>query len=212
MAKTGLILGLMLLTPGPVHGEPPLRIYRCTDAAGNVTLQNDRPCAKGQRQELRTMQAPAPAAPMPPPPPDPYPAAAPAAAPPTAPPVAPARAPAPPPLLPPPPLHRCHVQGGNSYLSEDGEPPARCIPLAVGGIDGSRSNRSGAEACQMRRDHCERIPDEDLCPAWRQYDLQAESLVALNNPDLAERARAMHARSRQVMTATTCADIDTASP
>lgn len=31
-------------------------IYRCTDANGAVTIQNDTPCPRGSRQEKRTMQ------------------------------------------------------------------------------------------------------------------------------------------------------------
>ncbi len=54
---------------------------------------------------------------------------------------------------------------------------------------------------QMR----ERVPDAQLCEAWSQYDRQAESLVALDNPELAGKANALHARTRKVMTATTCA-------
>ena len=57
----------------------------------------------------------------------------------------------------------------------------------------------------MQQDRCERIPDQQLCEAWSRYDKQAQSLVALDNPEIAGKANALYARTRKVMTATTCA-------
>ena len=37
-----------------------IRIFRCTDAAGRVTLQNDVPCPKGTRQQQQVVDAPPP--------------------------------------------------------------------------------------------------------------------------------------------------------
>ena len=37
-----------------------LAIYRCTDAAGHVTLQNDVPCPRGSRQERQVVDVPPP--------------------------------------------------------------------------------------------------------------------------------------------------------
>ena len=177
-------------------------IYRCTDAAGNITLQNGVRCPKGQKQETRRLQAPTPAAPayVPPAASTPAPAYSPA---PTPPPVADA-APAAPAPLPPPPLYRCHAHAGNSYLSEDGAPKDRCVELQVTDLSGVQ-NRSGAQACEVQQDRCERIPDQQLCEAWAQYDKQTASLVALDNPDIAAKAQALYGRTQKVMTATTCA-------
>ena len=91
--------------------------------------------------------------------------------------------------LPPPPLYRCHAHTGNSYLSEDGAPQDRCVELQVTDLSGTQ-NRSGAQACEVQQDRCERIPDQQLCEAWAQYDKQAQSLVALDNPDIAGKANA----------------------
>ncbi len=200
-----LAFALAAWMPAQARKPGTLTVYRCTDASGQVTFQNGVPCPRGQSQQARTLQAPPePPAPAPPPPANPAPAPAPPVAThapvPSATPVASA-----PPPLPPPPLYRCRAwNGGNSYLSEDGQPPARCEALAVRGIDGGQ-NLAGAQACEMRQDHCERIPDADLCEAWSHHDRQAESLVRLENPELAERASALHARTRRVMTTTACA-------
>ncbi|PJK09417.1 hypothetical protein CO610_03760 [Lysobacteraceae bacterium NML95-0200] len=199
------LLVLLLLPGSPLQAQQSITIYRCVDAAGIVTLQNGKPCAKGQQQQARRMEVPA----APPPkaaPAAPVQAPAPAAPPPAEPPPAPAmvakREP-----LPPPPLYRCRTWGGkNSYLNEDGHPPKRCDPLPVQGIDGSTANTGGIEACEMREDHCDRIPDEELCTAWSEYNRQAESMVRLENPDIAAKANALYHRTRQVMNTTTCAD------
>lgn len=205
-------------TRTPKAGAGQVVIYRCTDAAGHLTLQNGVRCPKGQKQEARVLQAPAPPAPAPAPVIAPVPsvAASPAVA---APVVDASAAPASPPAvaaaasnnpdlapgtLPPPPIYRCHAHSGNSYLSEDGDPKDRCVSLTVTDVAGG-GNRSGAEACEVQQDRCERVPDAQLCEAWSQYDRQAESLVALDNPELAGKANALHARTRKVMTATTCA-------
>ena len=206
-----LAMGAAFATTAFSHPAQEVVIYRCTDAAGNVTFQNDRRCPKGQKQEKRVVQtprAPEPAS---------LPAVAPSATLPvvvvesaatsTPTPAAPAAIPNPdaaPGVLPPPPLYRCHAHTGNSYLSEDGSPKDRCVTLQVSDLSGTE-NRSGAQACEIQQDRCERIPDQQLCEAWSQYDKQTESLVALDNPDVAAKANALYSRTRKVMTATTCA-------
>lgn len=205
------LLALLLVSMGwpmlAVHATPggqAVTIYRCTDAAGNVTLQNGVRCPKGQKQETKRLQAPAPAEPAYIPPAPAIPTA-------TAAPTYPLPAPAPvannspePSILPPPPLYRCHAHTGNSYLSEDGAPKDRCVELQVTDLSGGQG-RSGAQACEVQQDRCERITDEQLCAAWSQYDKQAQSLVALDNPEIAAKASAMYGRTQKVMTATTCA-------
>ena len=195
--------GMMLLGPAPQAIGQQVTIYRCTDASGNVTLQNGVRCPKGHKQEAKRMQTPVPVY-TPPPPmasPPPMPAAA-AQETPAPPPIASTQAE--PGILPPPPLYRCHAHTGNSYLSEDGAPKDRCVELQVTDLAGSQ-NRSGAQACEVQQDRCERIPDQQLCEAWGQYDKQTESLVVLDNPEIAAKANALYARTRKVMTATSCA-------
>ena len=101
------------------QATPPatVTVYRCTDGAGKVSLQ-DAPCAKGQAQQAREMQRPVDA---------PATAAAPAS---------PAqRAPAGPPaprtvyLAPPRPLYECVTPDGTRYTSDDGRGNPRWVPL-----------------------------------------------------------------------------------
>ncbi len=59
------IVSALLLMPGSsVDAADEVKIYRCTDASGELTLR-DTPCSKGQKQQTRSMlrpkDAPAPA-------------------------------------------------------------------------------------------------------------------------------------------------------
>jgi hypothetical protein len=147
-------------------------IYRCTDAKGAVTMQNDKPCAPGTRQEVRNVgalptapaparKAEAPAAPIGPPPGarfelvrGPAGEASPASNVPEA------------ERRPPPPLFQCETWDKDSYLSENAEPEPRCVPLQTVGINGNPL-LAGGEACEMKRDSCTALTDVALCRAWR---------------------------------------------
>lgn len=168
-----VLLALAAATSG-AGAQNEIVIYRCVDAAGAVTLQNDVPCPKGSQQTVRRV-APLPVRSTPPA------AAVPAVAPPAPSPAAP---PAPavadvadvgPPAVrsAPPPLFRCRTWDDRDYLGDSGEPPATCIPLQTVGIDGSPSLAAGS-ACEMRRDACEPVPAEQLCTAWKKRVDEAE--------------------------------------
>lgn len=179
---TALSLALIALagltsTPHIARAQNTIKIYRCTDAAGAVTLQNNAPCAKGSRQEIRevgsVLSAPPPAATS----------------------AAPASRAAPPPgsnfelvrgpqettpatsapimRTPPPALYQCRSWDDRDYLGDVAEPPATCAPLETVGIDGTSSLAAGS-ACEMRRDTCEAIPPERLCAAWKKRLDEAE--------------------------------------
>ncbi|MBB1473475.1 DUF4124 domain-containing protein [Luteimonas sp. MC1782] len=162
---------------------PQVVIYRCTDASGALTVQNDEPCPKGSRQE-RTVVQPPPAMPTyvpraiePVPPPTGAEAAMAAA---TAPPAQPRPTlPAPAAIadadrLPPPPIYRCNTPDNDSYISEAAEPKPRCVRLQTVGHDGD-PNRGAGAACEMTYDQCERIPDGAACDGWRQRGREIES-------------------------------------
>lgn len=157
-------------------------IYRCTDPAGNVMLQNDRPCPAGHTQDIRmvstlpTSSAPAIA-----------PTVAPPAAPATRVPITPP-APAPSPVAnapqrdapaiaappkPPPALYQCKTWDDRDYLGDTEEPASSCAPLQTVGIDGTPGLAAGS-ACEMRRDQCAPIAPDQLCRAWKRRVDEAE--------------------------------------
>jgi hypothetical protein len=159
----------LLLPVGSAHATT---IYRCTDANGNVTMQNDTPCAPGMKQEVRTIgevpTAPAPArrpaeAPVQSGPPPgaqfelvrgPVDSVLPATRVPEA------------ERKPPPPLFQCRTWDEDSYVTESETPQARCAVLNTVGIDGTSAMGAG-QACEMKTDTCVALDGPALCQAWQ---------------------------------------------
>lgn len=172
-----------------------IHIFRCTDAAGRVTLQNDVPCPKGTRQQQQAVEAPPPVpayvpreermpvlvaaeradeaagiageakAPA-------WPGAATDVT--SATPAEPAPRASAAPLVPgpPPQLYACRTWDERDLLTEDATPAERCAPLQVVAADGS--TRSDAAACEKVTDQCEAVPAEALCTAWQRRVDEAE--------------------------------------
>ena len=175
--------------------------YKCTDASGTVSLQNGTPCAPGMKQEVRrigevrTVPVPKqqPEADAPPPPPaygtfelvsgphmkrTPAPEAA--------------------GLPPPPPLFQCTTWDGDPYFGERDDPPPRCAPLQVVGIDGS-AERGMGQACEMKHDACTAIPEPQLCAAWyRRLDEAEFKLRYAADADRGERQAAFDAAQAKI--------------
>ena len=148
--NTAPLLGILLaLGFGPAAAQDAVVIYRCTDASGAVTVQNDVACPKGSRQEKRVIETatPAPVVPVAPTAPVPLVAAeAPAG------PEVPAVIESPPnpdaidvppvPVdqrTPPPPLFACKTWNREEYFSDAATPaqrrpsiPAQSSPQAPG--------------------------------------------------------------------------------
>jgi len=207
---------LSLLYPLAAHaGE--VVIYRCTDASGDLTLQNS-PCPKGSREEKRVMQSVStvpmskPAAPsVPASAPSPAAADHPAAASPVSPAVETNR---PTPTgrdtadarlrrLPPPYLFQCTTPDRDTYFSEDAEPPPRCVPLRTVGLDGNPQTGAG-EACEMKRDQCARVGDTALCDAWKQRRDAAEVAWRFARPDNVDRNRTDFERVQRIVAESEC--------
>lgn len=180
-----MTLALALVAPAGMAAS--VVIYRCTDAGGALTVQNDVPCPKGTRQE-RTVVEPAPPMPA-------YIATTPSPTVMQTVPVSPVSAsdaagtsgtgpprpesPIPKNLaadarLPPPPIHQCNTWNNDSYLSEDPAPKPRCVRLETTGPGGDPTLGAGA-ACEMKYDQCERVGDAAACEAWTRRQREIES-------------------------------------
>lgn len=180
-------------------------IYRCTDAFGAVTVQNDVPCPKGSRQQRRVVDVPPP---MPEYVPRPIAPAPPA----PAVPVVAANGPAEPAAeaavadadrLPPPALFRCNTYDNDSYLSENPAPPPRCVRLQTVGLDGSSDSGAGV-ACQMVTDQCQRIPDGAACDAWKQRLRETRATWQFARADDADTSKANYERVARIVRDSTC--------
>ena len=166
----GLLLTacFLLSAASPVAAQETV-FYKCTDAQGNVTVQNGTPCGAGMKQEIRRVGAlptvPVPARrapePEPAPPPPAYGEFVLVAGPNMA------RHPAPEAAeLPlPPALFQCTTWDGNTYFGETATPDPRCAPLQVVGIDGRPDPGLGA-ACEVKHDDCAAVPEAQLCASW----------------------------------------------
>lgn len=111
-----LLIATALGGPRTVHAADDVVIYRCTDGKGRLTLR-DSPCAKGERQETRSMVRPKDA-------PAPAPVALPSQN-------VVAAAPPPPQVIvinPPRPLYECVTPDNARYFSESAEGNPRQVP------------------------------------------------------------------------------------
>jgi hypothetical protein len=128
--------------------ESHVTVYRCIADDGSVTLR-DTPCARGIRQETRSMVRPAPATPAP---------AAVAT-------VAPAPAPAPPPRVvivrepAPTPMYECTTPDNTTYTSDSPEGNLRWVPMWTLGWS--------VPAGTWVRDECRRMPQAETCSRLR---------------------------------------------
>jgi hypothetical protein len=204
--------GLLLATcacAALLHAQAPV-IYRCTDASGAVSIQNDTPCPAGSRQEIRRVEA-LPSMPTPPPRPAPVETVL-----------------APPPLadfvqvagpaderitperpdlpraariaedarLPPPPIYQCETWDNDSYVSEDGAPKPRCVRLDTAGV---------GQACEMKYDRCARIGTRAECDGWKRRQREIESAWRHAPGNQRPALQQEFARVTRILTDSTCA-------
>lgn len=204
-----LVLVLMLAAlsrSGHARAAGDVVIYRCTDASGALTIQNNVRCPKGTTQEKRVI-APPPRAPAY----VPAPAMTPSAAPPPKPAAAAVTANTSPlaatiadaDRLPPPQLFRCNTFDNDSYLTDLGTPAPRCVRLNTTGINGNADLGAG-EACQMVTDQCERVADGAICASWSERRKQIEAAWKFGRGVDAEANRLEYERIDRLLRESTC--------
>lgn len=199
IAMATLLLGFAAATAGES-----VVIYRCADAGGAVTFQNDVPCPKGAAQVRRVMEV---AAPVAAPAIVPTPAVAPRA-PPVVVPDVDAGSPASIAIaerLPPSPLFECRTWDDRRYLSDLASPPERCAPLQTTGVGGIAGMGAGA-ACEFVTDQCAPIAEDALCDGWRLRLLEAEADLRFGRFESRTAAQAEVARVEQVARESTCGE------
>lgn len=153
-----------LLLVGGVAAQETITVYRCVDAKGRVTLQ-DEPCPAGQDQSKRSMTRPqdAPPAPQPTPATSPPPETT-AASPPV-------RLPSP----PPPPLYVCTSYDGIERESESYDPNPRCEPIVLYHPRPQQLPPEWQSACRWVEDSCVRLSEAEACERFRRKQREAES-------------------------------------
>lgn len=211
MRFVSCVIALLAIVPaviGTAHAQETV-IYRCTDAKGAVTMQNDTPCAPGMKQTVRKIGT-LPTAPAPPPEPARQ----------LSPNLPPAGAsfelvagPQDEPLpassiptlerKPPPTLFQCTTWDNDGYLSENGEPEPTCTPLNTVGIGGNPRMGAG-QACEMQRDQCESIAEERLCLEWKRNLDKAAFRAKYAGDDEAAQRKADHQRIAKLLADSSC--------
>lgn len=202
---------LLLLAANTLPARAGVVIYRCTDANGAVTVQNDTPCPKGSKQTRRVLDTPSPSTAQPafdnspavvpdpvaiaPPPESPPPAATPRPA--------RTRAQRDGERLPPPPIFECTTYDNDHYLSDDGTPSERCVGLEITGIGDGSAPGVGA-ACQKQADTCQRVPDGAACDAWKRREREARASLMFGKAEDKEKNEAEYERVQRVVTESTC--------
>lgn len=198
-----VLLCALSLAATDLPAQDKVVIYRCTDASGALTVQNDVPCPKGSKQDKRVIE-PAPSVATPP-----AFVTAPRAAPAPAAPLLPSPMPASAPTmadadrLPPPALFECRTYDNDRYLHDDGNPPQRCAPMQITGLAGG-SNPASGEACQMVNDTCQRVADGALCESWQQRLRETESALRFGRVDDREAVQADAERIGKIVRESTC--------
>ena len=200
----------ILLAPAPRAASAQETVfYKCTNAKGEVSMQNGTPCAPGMKQEIRrigevkTVPVPAKKPPAEAPPPAPVYGEFVLVSGPNM-----KRKPAPEAAgnPPPPPLYQCKTWEGDTYFGETDTPEPRCMPLQVTGIDGSAALGVGS-ACEMKHDACAATPAEQLCEAWlRRLDEAEFKLKYAGRDNEAERRAAFEAIEAKVK-ASSCSPV-----
>jgi hypothetical protein len=184
-------------------------IYKCTDAKGTVTMQNDTPCPAGTKQEVRhvgelpTMAAPAAKAvevrePMGPPPGAQFELV---------------RGPVSETLpestvakvdrKPPPALFECKTWDNDTWLSETDSPEERCAPLTTTSLDGNPALGMGA-ACEIKRDVCTPLTEQALCSAWQRRIDEARFRMTYAPAGEQDERKAEYERRLAAFVDTTC--------
>lgn len=159
-------------------------LYRCTNANGDVTVQ-DSECPKGSTGKKLTYDVPPPPKVETPPTPPAASDSKIAASPAKASTAEPAAAAAPGAVAVAPPLWTCRGLDNKPYLSEVADPPTKCLPLASMGYDVSRLPPDLAGSCQEVRDECRELQGPELCEAWRSRrdETKAELAKAFSDED-----------------------------
>jgi len=158
------LLSMALCISANAAEQATVKVYRCVDAKGKVSLQ-DAPCAKSSTQETREMLRPkdapvvkkntaiksTPVAPV-------QPAAQAYVS-----------------MDPPPILYQCTNYEGKTRDSENYDPNPRCEPLWAQGYRMEYLPPEQRATCSWVQDSCVRYEGKALCDRWKEKQKQAKS-------------------------------------
>lgn len=186
-----------VIAPRPASTKPKgdaatLTVHRCTDARGQVTLQDDA-CPPGSHEETRAMTRPrdppveskavrvadTPAMPQPE--------------------LLSADEPARRLPIPPPPMYKCTSYDGDERFSESYDPNPRCEPLVIYYPYPNQLTPQQALSCRWVEDSCVRLSDRAACQRWVQMRKDAGSAVLRSFSDTAAYRKSELERLNQIV-------------
>lgn len=109
-----------------------------------------------------------------------------------------------PPKPPLPEIFRCAGKDGSQYLHEREPAPPRCLPLALTGLGGSIAP-GNAESCEVTRDTCTALAEDQRCGAWQQRFRDARGSERFAWPENQSAATSERQRLQDVLEASDCA-------
>lgn len=109
-------------------------------------------------------------------------------------------APARPPL---PEIYRCTTREGAQYLHEREPAPPACADLSISGLGGSVAPDNAA-SCEVVRDACDALAEDLRCGAWQQRLRDARGRERFALPENQVEAGNERARIESVLTASDC--------
>lgn len=109
-----------------------------------------------------------------------------------------------PPKPPLPEIYRCVGTDGSQYLHELEAAPPRCLSMTVSGLGGG-ATPSNAASCEVMRDTCEALPQDQRCNAWQQLFRTARGQERFASASTIDSARSERARLQAVLQASRCA-------
>lgn len=108
-----------------------------------------------------------------------------------------------PPKPPLPDIFQCQNKEGGRYLHELEPAPPHCELLSVTGLGGNTP--VNAASCEVIRDDCEPISEDQRCTAWQQRFRDARGRERFASPGNAAAATAERERLQAVLAQSSCA-------
>jgi hypothetical protein len=102
-----------------------------------------------------------------------------------------------------PDIYQCQSADGSRYLHEREPAPPHCVLLSVTGLGGVTP--VNAASCEVIRDDCQLLADDQRCSAWQQRFRDARGRERFASPDSLAGASAERTRLQAVLAESNCA-------
>jgi hypothetical protein len=102
-----------------------------------------------------------------------------------------------------PDIYQCQGRDGGPYLHEREPAPPHCELMSVTGLGGVTP--VNAASCEVIRDDCQALPEDQRCSAWQQRFRDARGRERFASPDSLAAASAERTRLQAILSDSNCA-------